>query len=135
MDGSSFKSGTACPYKTIAKSWGREEIYSGREVNSPYCIKKLVYNHRIASSLHYHNYKHETFCVLKGMFSLEMGAPGAGKEGWSEVRRLKGGDVAVIPQRTRHRLRLLSKPPGVILECSTADDPEDCVRLAVSEKP
>ena len=122
------------PFKTVQKSWGREEFYFGGAF-SRYWVKKLIYLHKISSSLHYHPYKHETFCVLKGSFKLEVGVPGAAREGTSSTHILHSGDVFVLPPSTRHRLRLTSKPPGVVLECCDRDDPEDCVRIEPSEQP
>lgn len=122
------------PYKTVEKSWGHEAVYFGAPFSS-YCVKKLIYVHRIASSLHYHERKHETFCVLKGRFRLEVGPVGAGRGGEPIFRTLIPGDVYILPPMTRHRLRRTSKGTGVVLECSTADAPDDCVRIEPSEMP
>jgi mannose-6-phosphate isomerase-like protein (cupin superfamily) len=119
--------------RTVLKSWGREEVF----VESPYCVKKLVYEHEgIASSLHYHERKHETFTILDGLFevstrrSLPKGAEILHR------RYLSAGEVIEIQPGTQHQVRWLGQSEtGVILECSTADDPEDCIRLAPSEIP
>ena len=103
------------------KRWGYEElIYNGQ-----YCCKKLVYTRKVSSSLHYHERKHETFVVATGKFLL-VSFPGGTRE-----RTLNCGDVAVLTAGTRHRLRCIE--PGFIVEASTRDDPEDCVRLIPSE--
>ena len=102
----------------IEKSWGHEQIVH----NGDYCCKLLVYTRPIASSLHYHPIKHETFFVHSGKFTLEM----AGR-----TRPLAPGDYVVIPPNTPHRVRCIE--PGTIVEASTHDDPQDCVRLEPSE--
>jgi|HubBroStandDraft_5_1064220.scaffolds.fasta_scaffold469811_1 quercetin dioxygenase-like cupin family protein len=102
----------------IEKSWGYENII----YNDEYCVKELVYTKTIASSLHYHPLKHETFYCVSGVFHVEL--PG-------EVRHLTAGQYVVIPANTPHRVRCTV--PGLILESSTHDDPEDCVRLIPSE--
>ena len=103
----------------VEKSWGYEEIIH----NGDYCCKKLVYAKEIASSLHYHPIKHETFVVRSGRFSVELPD---GKIFMNE------GDFVVIPPNTTHRVRCLTNF-GEIIESSTHDDPLDCVRLIPSE--
>ncbi len=107
------------------KSWGHEELVH----NGDYCCKLLVYAKPIASSLHYHEKKHETFVVATGEFHVRV-FPWVG--GVSEmVRRLVPGDHLVLPPGTRHRITCIK--PGTIVEASTHDDPEDCIRLIPSE--
>lgn len=107
----------------IEKTWGYEEIIH----NGDYCCKKLVYTKSfIKSSLHYHPKKHETFVIMSGTFAIYV-------EGHFE-NALGGylpGYSVVIPPGTRHQVTCLE--PGIILESSTHDDPEDCVRLIPSE--
>ncbi len=105
--------------QTIPKSWGFERIIH----NSTYCMKLLVYERTIASSLHYHMGKHETFYVASGVFELEVNDN-------PKVTLRPGMSVSLV-QGTRHRLRCLE--PGIIVEASSHDDPEDCVRLEPSE--
>ena len=121
----------------ITKSWGWEIIF----YNGEYCSKLLVYSKPIASSLHYHNKKHETFYIVDGLFEVEI-------EG--QTRFMNRGDHVVIPPGTRHRVRALPRPwfgrrdrgrgaqflhnaVSVIAESSSHDDPNDCVRLVPSE--
>lgn len=104
--------------KRIPKSWGYEQIL----VNDEYCCKKLVYARRIASSLHYHEAKQETFVVQDGIFELET---------TGQTRTMAAGDWVTLPPRTPHRLRCIEL--GTIIEASTHDDPADCVRLIESE--
>jgi quercetin dioxygenase-like cupin family protein len=106
------------------KSWGFEQILH----NGEYCAKLLVYSLAgIASSLHYHPRKHETFIVQSGLFSVFVDLPGR------DLQIMKPGDHVVIPAGTKHRIRCLQ--PGTIVEASSHDDPADCVRLLPSEVP
>jgi mannose-6-phosphate isomerase-like protein (cupin superfamily) len=107
--------------KIIEKSWGHELLIH----NGDYCCKELVYLKAITSSMHYHDKKHETFVVRSGMFSVYV------ENDAREWRTMGAGDWIVIPPKTTHRVRCLK--PGVIVEASTHDDPEDCVRLIPSE--
>ena len=113
--------------KVVGKSWGFEKIiHNGEEGEGPYCMKLLVYMKEIASSLHFHKAKHETFYVAHGVFELETQVDHRIK-----VERLSTGDSVVLPAGTIHRVRCLKI--GTIVEASTHDDPEDCVRLEASE--
>jgi mannose-6-phosphate isomerase-like protein (cupin superfamily) len=107
--------------KKIEKSWGREDIIH----NGAYCCKKLVYTKTVASSMHFHPRKHETFVVLSGLFSVYV--ENAARE-WTPMGP---GDSVIIPPGVPHRVRCML--PGTIIEASTHDDPEDCVRLIPSE--
>jgi mannose-6-phosphate isomerase-like protein (cupin superfamily) len=104
----------------IEKNWGYEEIIH----NGDYCCKLLVYTKPIASSLHYHEKKHETFVVASGFFAMDGGKG-------HPYQCCKPGDFIVLPPRHQHRIRCLE--PGTIVEASTHDDPSDCVRLIPSE--
>lgn len=112
----------------VTKNWGYEEIIH----NGDYCCKALVYLHRVRSSLHYHEKKHETFVVATGLFRLEHDATladGLGVIAKTEI--LRPGMFVVLPPDHIHRITCLE--PGTIIEASTHDDPEDCVRLAPSD--
>ena len=104
---------------TIEKTWGFERIIH----NSTYCMKLLVYTRPIASSLHFHTKKCETFYIASGRFELEI-------DDNPKVTMLPGMAVTLV-QGTRHRVRCLE--PGTIVEASSYDDPADCVRLEPSE--
>ena len=103
----------------ITKSWGFEEILE----NGPYCMKLLIYTKPISSSLHYHERKSETFYVASGAFLLELDD--------EKAQAFNAGSAISIPAGTRHRVRCVV--PGVIVEASTHDDPDDCIRLVPSE--
>lgn len=119
----------------IEKSWGYELLIH----NGAYCMKLLVYTKPIASSLHYHESKDESFYVASGMFELQVGdyQIGATPEGdlvaspRKSLQAFPRGSYIHLPPRTHHRVRCIE--PGVIVEASTHDDPEDCVRLEPSE--
>lgn len=119
--------------RTVLKSWGREEVF----VESPYCVKKLIYEHEgIASSLHYHERKHETFTILEGLFEISTRRHLPKGAEIIHKRYLSAGEVVEIPPGTQHQVCWLGQSEqGVILECSTADAPEDCVRLKPSDIP
>ena len=101
------------------KSWGYEKVI----YNDKYCMKLLVYTKPgIASSLHYHERKHETFFIASGRFYIEINGL---------VWLYEPGEHAVLSPGMQHRVRCLE--PGTIVEASTHDDPNDCVRLIPSE--
>jgi mannose-6-phosphate isomerase-like protein (cupin superfamily) len=100
------------------KTWGHEVLIH----NDSYCCKLLVYEKNIASSLHYHEFKHETFVVISGKFLVSR---------IGHMMEMLPGDRLVIPPMTPHRVRCLE--PGTIVEASSFDDPSDCVRLSLSE--
>lgn len=106
--------------KITHKSWGYEELIH----NDKYCVKLLVYTKPgVASSKHFHTLKQETFVVTSGKFDIEVGDTIQG--------RCDPGVHVTLPPGTVHRIRCIE--PGVIVECSTFDDPDDCVRLVPSE--
>jgi quercetin dioxygenase-like cupin family protein len=104
----------------VHKSWGYEEIIH----NDKYCAKLLVYTKGgIASSLHFHEKKQETFIVTSGKFDIEVNG--------QMKRGCEAGEHITLTPGMQHRIRCIK--PGVIVECSTHDDPADCVRLIPSE--
>lgn len=110
---------------TVEKKWGLERILH----NDGYCCKLLVYQKQIASSKHYHEHKHETFVVLSGKFYVEFYSLDD-----ADVRGAKiivPGSCLILAPRTVHQLRCLEQ--GIIVEASSQDDPDDCVRLVPSE--
>jgi mannose-6-phosphate isomerase-like protein (cupin superfamily) len=103
----------------IEKNWGFEQIIH----NSGYCLKLLVYERPIRSSYHYHERKHECFFVHSGLFEIEIND--------SEPRTLLPSDRVILPPLMKHRIRCLE--PGTIVEASSFDDPDDCVRIIPSD--
>ena len=117
------------PTKRTAKMWGHEILLH----NDQYCAKLLVYDGVRTSSKHYHERKHETFVVVRGLFDIEwymLDAPEA-----KGAKKFGPGAVLVLEPRTVHRVQCLSPDGGMIMEASTYDDPNDCVRLAPSVNP
>jgi len=105
----------------VEKSWGYEEILQNGA--GGYCMKLLVYTRPIASSYHYHEHKHETFYIASGWFEVELDG------GRAQV--MGPYQHVVIPPEMRHRVRCTV--PGTIVEASSFDDPNDCIRLIPSE--
>jgi quercetin dioxygenase-like cupin family protein len=101
------------------KNWGYELLIH----NGGYCMKLLVYEKPIASSLHYHERKHECFYVADGEFEIEVNE--------HQPYRAKAGYWVVLAPGTLHRIRCIKT--GIIVEASSHDDPDDCVRLIPSE--
>lgn len=109
----------------VWKSWGYEEILH----NGEYCCKKLVYTEHIASSMHYHATKHETFVVGAGSFVIETSSEP--RKHTTQSRLAVQGSFVVLPPGMTHRVRCVEI--GFLVEASTHDDPLDCVRLIPSE--
>lgn len=103
----------------VKKIWGSETIF----VNEPeYCLKELRILPGKRCSLHYHNSKKETFLVQSGFVRIE-------RPGHPDLV-LKHGDQLLIPPKTPHRFS--SAGGAMMLEVSTHDDSEDCVRIEPS---
>lgn len=113
----------------VPKLWGREEIVINR-VAMGYCMKRMVLDAGASCSWHYHRVKDETFHVESGSMLLEI----SDQDDASRARRIhmKAGDTHLIWPGIRHRFT--GGPEGcVFYECSTPDDPTDCVRLEESK--
>ncbi len=117
------------PAERIPKMWGREILLH----NGTYCCKLLQYDGIRTSSQHYHEKKHETFVILKGTFEIDwfmLDHPEVG-----DIGRHGPGACLILEPRTVHRVKCLSQEGGIIVEASSHDDPEDCVRLTPSVNP
>jgi quercetin dioxygenase-like cupin family protein len=117
----------------VDKLWGYEEMIH----NDEYCAKLLVYTKPgKASSLHYHEGKKETFIITSGKFTIELAVVDPKEEKpealMCQSQVFEPGDSITLEPYIAHRVRCLEA--GVIVECSTHDDPDDCVRLVPSEK-
>jgi len=115
--------------KRIPKLWGREVLL----VEEPYCVKILQYDGIRTSSLHYHETKHETFVILSGLFEIERYSLDDPND--QETSRRGPGAALVLPPRTVHRVKCIHPEGGAIVEASSKEDPDDCVRLAPSVNP
>jgi mannose-6-phosphate isomerase-like protein (cupin superfamily) len=112
------------PEGIIPKAWGRELILFS---NDAYCLKKMVFDKAgNRFSLHFHVKKHESWVVAKGSFRVT----------WIDTKTADGftrdlgvGAKWVNPQYLPHMLTAL-EDDSVMLEVSTADDPEDNYRIA-----
>lgn len=117
------------PALKIPKIWGREIILH----NEGYCCKLLQYDGIRTSSKHYHEKKHETFVIADGLFEIE----------WFDLdnpnnrdqRQYGPGACLSLEPRTVHRVKCLTPNGGTIIEASSKDDPDDCVRLEPSVNP
>lgn len=121
-----FESRGYPPMRMVEKPWGHEEIWAE---TANYLGKVLVIkpNHRL--SRQYHNVKEETFRVLSGVLTLEIGQ---GKE--TATLLLKAGDSFHCAPKTIHRMvcdKTLNKEAVQVLEVSTnpIGITEDIVRL------
>jgi mannose-6-phosphate isomerase-like protein (cupin superfamily) len=119
----------------VEKLWGYEAIL---ENSSRYCAKILMLNPGFQSSLHYHEYKIETFLILKGFVNLEISDHEfsvAHPEMKTRNRIMKAGDKITLYPRYYHRFWSASPSDEAwILEISTHDDPSDSHRLEVSRE-
>jgi mannose-6-phosphate isomerase len=111
--------------KIINKPWGYEKIWA----ESPnYLGKVLVINPGQKLSRQYHNYKEETFMVLNGILSLEIG-----KDDSITTFHLREGESYHCSPGTIHRMINdigFNTWEVKVLEVSTnPDGPEDIVRL------
>ena len=106
--------------KTVDKVWGKEEIL----VNTrQYCSKFLHLNKGFQCSLHYHKLKDETFYILSGRVSMEVGG--------RTITMLP--DMSVdVPHGAMHRFTGLED--SVILETSTQDFVSDSYRIENSRE-
>jgi len=118
-----FESRGYPPMRIVQKPWGHEEIWA--ETDS-YVGKVLVINPGHRLSRQYHNLKEETFRVLFGVLTLEVG------EGDDIVTHvLEAGQSFHCPPKTVHRmicLQALNYTPVNVLEVST-NHLDDVVRL------
>ncbi len=109
----------------VQKLWGAEYWLKN---DQNYCMKVLEFNFGYKASLHYHEFKHETFFVTDGAFNLETVV-----EGEHKLERLMPGSFVDLSPNTWHRLWALS-PKGIIVEASTFHDDSDVIRLEESRR-
>lgn len=105
----------------ISKMWGSEEVVTNTE---HYCFKYLHLSSNGCSSLHYHQFKDETFMVHTGKVNVQIG---------QEVVLLEPGELIRIKPGTHHRFWSGERGQGaVIIEVSTHHDDSDVVRIESS---
>jgi len=103
--------------------WGREF----RMVNEhEYCSKILELTYPARSSVHFHKEKKETFIVLNGVVTIQIG---------SAMRDYRAGEQVTIEPMTEHSFMLSKKNGGqkaLILESSMHHEDDDTYRVRPS---
>jgi mannose-6-phosphate isomerase-like protein (cupin superfamily) len=103
--------------------WGREL----RMVNEhEYCSKILELTYPARSSVHFHKEKKETFIVLEGVVTIQVG---------STMRDYGAGEQVTVLPMTEHSFMLSKKNGGrkaLILESSTHHEDSDTYRVRPS---
>ena len=108
------------PGDVIPKPWGSEHIV---DLNDAYCIKYLRIRRGKRLSKQYHEQKHETMMLVRGLAVLSL----SDEQGDRDIV-MGFGEAHVIEPGTVHRIEGLSAGAAVILEVSTPEL-EDVVRL------
>ena len=105
--------------KFVEKPWGYEIWF---EVNENYAVKELFLKQGCSCSLQYHDFKHETFYVVKGLLKVTQG------ENVESLKDsiLKPGDICVLPPKIIHRSFAIQDT--IFIECST-NHLDDVIRL------
>jgi mannose-6-phosphate isomerase-like protein (cupin superfamily) len=103
----------------VEKPWGYEKHL---EINKNYVVKELFMKKDNSCSLQYHNYKHETFYVLKGILKFYVGKD----QDSLEVMYLNPGQHYTIEPGVVHRMEAVTD--SLYLESST-NFLDDVVRL------
>lgn len=105
--------------KTVLKPWGYE-IWL--EVNDNYVVKELFMKKGHSCSLQYHEQKHESFYVVKGILKLTVGE---NIDSLEDII-LKAGSFYVLAPGTIHKCEGVED--SIYIECST-NHLSDVVRL------
>lgn len=108
--------------KIVHKGWGCERIFAS---NSAYAGKILEFTRGGASmSMHHHVVKREHWYCLSGEFSIYWIDPATAEK---QHQPFRPDDVWENAPGEDHQIVCLT--PGLILEVSTADDPDDNYRV------
>jgi mannose-6-phosphate isomerase-like protein (cupin superfamily) len=86
--------------KHIEKPWGWEKWI---EINDNYVVKELFMKEGNSCSLQYHEKKHETFYLVKGILKFYVGED---KDNLNEII-LNSGDYYTIPPFLIHRMEAI----------------------------
>jgi mannose-6-phosphate isomerase-like protein (cupin superfamily) len=116
---------------TVTKPGRTEETVENNEL---YCGKIIRFHGQEWSSdgrWHYHREKDETFLVYTGILELEIGEERE-RRVVANRRLLYAGESYRLYPGTLHRFRAFL-PETVVIEFSTHDDPDDCVRVEYEE--
>jgi D-lyxose ketol-isomerase len=114
--------------KFVEKVWGAEAWLTNTE---KYCAKILKLNPGFQCSLHYHNFKDETFIVMQGDVYLEIRRILSAQPLY---HHFNSGDQQRVYPGTAHRFWTNNPDGALILEISTYHDDEDVVRLQESSR-
>lgn len=113
----------ACPMEIVPKGWGREEWLVNTKL---YCAKFLIFDPLKECSLHYHELKTETFCVLEGYIELHLNWTGAPKD-YEVLHLRKGKSIQILPGLC-HRI-VAGAEGATVLEVSTHHKNSDSYRI------
>jgi mannose-6-phosphate isomerase-like protein (cupin superfamily) len=106
----------------VEKGWGHENIWA---TNDKYCGKLMRFNTGAKFSMHFHQFKEETWYVLDGLFVVKWIDTKTAQE---HSQHLKPGDVWHNEPCKPHQL--VCQESGTIIEVSTPDSVEDNYRVA-----
>jgi mannose-6-phosphate isomerase len=106
----------------VEKGWGHENIWA---TNDKYCGKLMRFNTGAKFSMHFHQFKEETWYVLDGLFFVKWIDT---KTATEHTQYLKPGDVWHNEPCKPHQL--ICQEAGTIIEVSTPDSVEDNYRVA-----
>jgi mannose-6-phosphate isomerase-like protein (cupin superfamily) len=106
----------------VSKGWGSEEIWA---TNDRYCGKFMHFHLGGRSSMHFHEWKDETWYVLSGRFQVEVIDT---CDASRRIHDLVPGDTWHNPPFQPHQLEALVDNSS-ISEVSTADSVEDNYRI------
>ena len=105
----------------VKKGWGSELIWA---TNDKYCGKLMNFNAGAKFSMHFHAIKDETWCVLSGIFKVNLIDT---KNASTRVVTLNPGDTWRNEPLYPHQLVCVEE--GTIIEVSTPDSVEDNYRV------
>jgi hypothetical protein len=108
---------------TIEKTWGRELVLVNNDL---YCYKELVFDDELATSIHFHKNKKETFFVKKGKFNIEIYHPETGEA--EDIYLCESSKPLTIEPLTVHRIIPIIKN-SILIEISTSSEDSDSYRV------
>jgi len=114
------------PVKPLVLDFGLSEFYKtglieswiANEDRGGYCGKFLFVFPGQTCPFHHHNFKHETFFVVKGSVFMKVG---------NKKRGMKEGDVLKMKQGTGHSFTGQGKNGALLLEASKPCKPRDSI--------
>jgi len=105
----------------VKKGWGKEVIW----VSTPdYCGKFMHFNTGARFSMHFHKTKRESWLCISGKFEIEYIDT---KDASLHAHRFLPNNVWTNNELEPHRIICIEE--GIILEVSTADNPDDNYRV------